>query len=140
MGALSKWSSGRRPPTAPDIAWWLIDADTLTSMAFWPAAAFALSHTTTSGQDRGVLDRLAEIGVAPGVRWEERYLPDAVVAAIGDGMNDALTGLMRAADAGRGAPIRRLRRDTDCDYFGRALAVLGTVRLVGLSAGPGSDR
>ena len=53
-------------------------------------------------------------------------------------MDDALNDLMRATAPTAGqAPTRRSRRDTDRDYFTRALATLGTFPLIGPPAGTG---
>ena len=129
---LSAWSVGPPPSPAPAIAWWPVDTDTTTSMAFWSAATFALSFTTRNDEDRGILDRLAEIGVVPGGRWNEGDLAPDVIHAIGEGMDEALTELMRAAGATLDRPpTRRTRPATDRDYFGRALAAIRSTPMVG---------
>lgn len=134
---VSAWSTGSAPPPAPAIAWWPADSGTLTSMEFWSAAAFALTLTERSGEDRGILDRLAEIGIAAGVCWSERDLPAEVGVLMDEGMDEALTELMRAAtDTGDHSPIHRSRLDTDRDYFARALAVLRTSPLFDPSPSP----
>lgn len=133
MEPLSTWSDG--PPASPAaaIAWWPVDARTVTEMAFWPAATFALGLTTPNAQDRGILDRLTEIGVVAGRRWTTDTFDPAVLAAIEEGMDEALTELMRAAGGSRDATPPGSRTDADRDYFGRALASIRSNPLVGQS-------
>ena len=138
LGPLSGWSAG--PPTRPTpaIGWWPVDSGTLTGMGFCSAATFAL--TMPSADDREILDRLAEIGVAPDVRWDEGDLPPEVLAAIDDGMDEALTELMRAVSpTGDHTPTTRSRSNTGRDYVARALAALRRYPLVGPSTRTGSS-
>jgi hypothetical protein len=138
MEPVSSWSGGPPASPAPTIAWWPVDTDTIVGMSFWSAATFALTLTTASDEDRGILDRLTEIGVAPGAHWEEGALAAELAEAIGEGMDDALNDLMRAtAPTGGHTPTRRSRRYMDRDYFTRALAALGTFPLTGPPAGTG---
>jgi hypothetical protein len=129
--ALSAWSGRPVPPAAPLIAWWPCPPETLTSMYFWPLASFALSLTIPAPDDRGVLDRLAEIGIVPGGRWDASAFQPDVVRAIEEGMDEALTELMRAADGSCDPTPPGSRDDADQDYFGRALAALRSNQLVG---------
>lgn len=137
---LSGWSGGPPTPPTPPIDWWPVDSGTLTSMGFWSAATFALTLTMPSADDREILDRLAEIGVAPDVRWDEGDLPPEVLAAIGDGMDEALTELMRAVSpTGDHTPTTRSRSNTGRDHVARALAALRRFPLVGPSTRTGSS-
>ena len=67
-------------------------------MDFWRLASFALSLTVPVPDERGILERLAEIGVVPGGRWAQSALHRDVVRAIEEGMDEAITELMRAAE------------------------------------------
>jgi len=122
--ALSVWSGRPAPPAARVIAWWPCPPGPLTTMDFWPLASFALSVTTPAPADRGILERLTEIGVVPGRRWDASTMHPDVVQAIEDGMDEALTDLMRAADELRHTTTPRSRHHADWDYFGHALASL----------------
>jgi hypothetical protein len=128
IGGRSQLSTAPKPPGH---GWWPVDDRTLTSEAFWPAAAFALSLVTPVEEDRSVFALLAEIGIRPGARWDSDGLDSELRDALGDGMDRALTDLMRAA--GRSRPSHRLSRDDfDRDYTARAVAsFLG-------GAGPGA--
>jgi hypothetical protein len=115
--------SGARPATPAAISWWPYGEHALTGLEFWSVANFALSLTTPHDQDRMLLERLATIGVSPGRRWDPGSFTLEVVEAIGEGMNDALTDLMRATSGPDPRP-RRSREATDLDYFHRAVGAL----------------
>jgi hypothetical protein len=118
---------GRPPPKpAPDVDWWQCQDSTATTDEFWSCANFALSLVTPNQNDRQIRDRVAEIGLVAGRRWNASEFPAAVVDAIGEGMDDAMSELMEAATD---ADLRQVgtyrREDMDRDYFGRALRAIG---------------
>jgi hypothetical protein len=123
----------KTPPCAPADPCWPWNDGLETTDEFWSCANFALSLTTPHNDDRSVLDRIAEIGVVPGALWDASAYPDEILAAISDGMDDALSDLLEAtAEAGVGQVDHRPRSEMDCDYFGRAVNALrmpgGSVR------------
>jgi hypothetical protein len=118
------------PRPGSKIDWWpWRDGDEATD-EFWSCANFALSLVTLSKADRAVLDRIAEIGVAPGTRWSASLFADAVVDAIRQGVDDALGDLMAAA-VSTGGQSQSSRVEMDSDYFGRALGVIKGTRGLG---------
>lgn len=129
--ALGAWSGRPAPPVAPAIAWWPCPPEPLVSMDFWRLASFALSLTVPAPDDRGILERLAEIGVVPGGRWDPSALHRDVSRAIEEGMDEAITELMRAADGSQDATTPGSRYDNDSDYFGRAIAAVRSSVLIG---------
>lgn len=113
------------PPSAPAILWRPAGAHTEAGDDFWSVANFALMLTTPRNPDRSMLERLAQIGVTAGEPWDPGSFPTAVVDAIADGIDAAISELMRAsAEVADRDGLRRLREDTDWDYVGRALAAL----------------
>jgi len=113
------------PDAAPPIEWWPVQGDAMTSYELWSVANFALTLLTPHEQDRAMLERVAEIGVAAGRRWDPALFDDQVREAIGEGIDDAITELMRAsATVDDSGELHRSRADTDRDYFGRALGAL----------------
>ena len=128
--------SSARPATAAAISWWPYGEHALTGLEFWSVANFALSLMTPDDQDRMLLERVATIGVSPGRRWDPASFPPEVVEAIDEGMNDALTDLMRAA-SGPDRPARRSRETTDLDYFHRAVGALAHDGFARAASSPG---
>lgn len=122
---LSALMAGAPPPAAPRVGWWPIHGEVRTDDEFWSAANFALSLTTPHESDRAILERIGRIGIGPARRWDGTQFDDHVREAISEGMDDAITELMRAsAGAGSVAGTQRSRTETDRDYFARALAAL----------------
>ena len=113
------------PAPAPPVPWWPCPSDVGTTDEFWSVASFALSLTTPHPEDRILVERMAEIGLVAGRPWPARPLGPDVVEAVGEGMDEAITMLMRAASPTVDpASTDRSREDTDRDYFGRALRAL----------------
>ena len=91
-------------------------------------ANFALTLITPNPQDEPVLERITEIGVGAGRRWDASMFSDEVGEAIRAGVDDALSDLMEAAVTGvdrEPSPVRR--GEMDRDYFGRAVRALHRV-------------
>jgi hypothetical protein len=113
------------PRTGPDVDWWQCHDGFETTDDFWSCANFALSLVRPNQDDRSVHDRIAAIGLVAGRPWDASAFPAAVIDAIHEGMDDALSDLMEAAG---GADTRHLchyqREDMDRDYFGRALQTI----------------
>lgn len=92
---------------------------------FWACANFVLSLTEPNPDDRSILERIAQIGVIPGAPWTPSAHPEAVLEAIRDGMDDAISDLLEGAVGADVCRRPRTRRaDMDRDYFSRALAAL----------------
>jgi hypothetical protein len=111
------------PRSAGAISWWPWHDDIAISDEYWSCANFVLSLTTPSPEDRRIHDRIAEIGVVAGDRWDVSAFADDVLEAIRSGMDEALSDLLEAAgECGAGGPPGPFRRaDLDRDYFARAL-------------------
>lgn len=117
--------TGRPTATpAPTVTWWPVPDTVLTGDDFWSVAAFALSLTERHDDDRGILDRLAEVGVRSGMRWDPADLTADHLAAMRDGMDEALTELMRSAGDHRDPTPPGTRAGCDRDYFARAVGAL----------------
>jgi hypothetical protein len=123
---------GQRPPKpAPGVDWWPCHEASVTTDEFWSCANFALSLVTPNQDDRPIRDRIAEIGLVAGRPWDASTFPAAVIDAIREGMDDALSDLMEAATTADTRHSGQYRReDMDRDYFGRALRSIHTDREV----------
>jgi hypothetical protein len=117
---------GRRAPQrAPAINWSVCGNDVETTDEFWSCANFALTLTTPNPQDGRVLERITEIGISAGRRWDASMFPDEVANAIRAGVDDALSDLMEAASQWADPePSHLCRAAMDSDYFGRAVRAL----------------
>ena len=125
LAPLSELGGVAAPVAAPPVEWWPVHRGVSSSNGFWSVANFALSLTTPNEQDRSMYERIAEIGVGAGRRWEASRFDDRVLEAIGEGIDDAITELMRAsATVADDREFHRSRADTDRDYFGRAIGAL----------------
>jgi hypothetical protein len=113
------------PRPAPSTTWWPWHDDLEITDEFWPCVNFALSLTAPNPEDRWILERIAEIGVVRGGPWDSSVLPDEVLAAIREGMDDALSDLLDAASEPGAYDLGDIRReDMDRDYFRRAVGAL----------------
>jgi hypothetical protein len=112
------------PAAAPPLDWWPVHGDVHSTHEFWSVAAYALTLTTPHRQDQAILERIAEIGLVAGRRWDPARFDEPVLAAIEEGIDDAITQLMRASSAFDSDELHRSRADTDRDYLGRALGAL----------------
>ena len=92
---------------------------------FWSCANFALTLITPNLQDESFLDRIAEVGVDAGRRWDASMFSDEVAVAIRAGMDGALSDLMEGAGDPVHSESHHVRRtEIDRDYFGRAVRAL----------------
>jgi hypothetical protein len=113
------------PAAAPDIKWLPWKEGLETTTAFWTYANFVMSLTTPNPQDKDVLESIGEIGVAPGKSWDADALGDGIAPAVADGMNDALGELKKKSETITDPSLFfRSRKDTDKDYFDRALGTM----------------
>jgi hypothetical protein len=113
------------PRPALPMTWWPWHDGREVTDEFWPCVNFALSLTAPNPEDRSILERVAEIGVVRGRPWDSSVLPDEILAAIQEGMDDALNDLLDAASEPGAYGLRDVRReDMDRDYFRRALGAL----------------
>lgn len=78
-------------------AWPPYGSDVLSSLAFWQLVNFVLTLVSEECRRRVSLERVAEIGIRPGSPWDRRWLSPGIIDAIGSGMDDALTELLRSA-------------------------------------------
>ena len=113
------------PESARAIDWWPLHAGIETTDDFWRCVNFVLTLIRPNPQDESVLDRIAEIGVDAGRRWDESMFSDEVAVAIRAGMDDALSDLMEGAGDPVDFESHYVRRaEMDRDYFGRAVRAL----------------
>jgi hypothetical protein len=118
---LSAYLGKPAPRTAPAIQWKPWKEGDETTPAFWDYVNFLLPFTTPNPQDMLVLDNMAKIGL--GVNDAK---PNAEIqAAMKLGMQDALTELKKASEHITDPSLFfRSRKDTNKDYFNRALGVM----------------
>jgi hypothetical protein len=114
-------------PSSP-IQWRPFRGGMENGVEFWTIANFALTLTVPHQQDRELLELIAGIGVAAGGRWDPVPFTPHVAEAINDGIDAAITQLMRASAAADPGGLCRSREDTDRDFFGRALCALASGR------------
>jgi hypothetical protein len=122
---LSSFLGESAPAAAPDISWLTWKDGLETTDEFWKYANFVLGFTTPNPQDKPVLDKISEIGVTAGQPWNASSFDKDIAGAITAGMNDALADLKKASnDITDPSLFFRSRKDTDKDYFDRALGAL----------------
>ncbi len=117
---LSGYLGKPAPKAAPAIEWKPWKDGVETTDEFWAYVNFLLPFTTPNPQDKPVLDNMAKIGLGAGAAK-----PSAEIqAAMKQGMQDALAELKKASE-GKVDPALffRSRKDTNKDYFNRALGV-----------------
>ena len=74
-----------------------------------------------------MLESIREIGLVAGQPWDETRFPPDVIEAIDEGMEDAISELLRAASLGADQPTSdrtSSRAGLDQDYFTRALCAV----------------
>ena len=128
---LSAYIGKPAPKAAPAIQWKPWKKDSETTSDFWDYVNFLLPLTTPNPQDQPILERMAKIGL--GVNASK---PNAnIQAAMAEGMKEALAELKKASQGSVDpALFFRSRKDTNKDYFNRALGVnvgiFGNVKVV----------
>ncbi len=122
---LSSFLGQTTPTAAPDIKWLAWKEGLETTEEFWTYANFVMALTTPNPQDKPVLDKIAEIGVVTGRPWDASSFSKEVADAIGDGMKEASADMKKASEGDVDPSLFfRSRKDTDKDYFDRALGVM----------------
>jgi len=122
---LSSFLGESAPAAAPDISWLPWKGGLETTDEFWKYANFVMGLTTPNPEDRRVLDKIAQIGVIAGQPWDASSFDKDIASAIAAGMNGALADLKKASnDITDPSLFFRSRKDTDKDYFDRALGTL----------------
>jgi hypothetical protein len=122
---LSSYLKTPAPTPAPDIDWPDWKEGLETTDKFWAYANFVLSLTTPNPQDKPVLDDIAKIGIVAGATWDTKSYTTDVADAISKGMKDALDALKEGSQHITDPSLFfRSRKDTDKDYFNRALGVM----------------
>jgi len=109
------------PKPAPAIQWKPWEEGAETTAEFWTYVNFLLPLTTPNPQDKPVLDKMAKIGLGAG-----SSKPSAEIqGAMQQGMQDALAELKKAStNISDPSLFFRSRKDTNKDYFDRALGVM----------------
>ncbi len=121
---LSSFLGTSAPAPGPDIKWPAWKDGLETTDEFWTYANFVMSLTTPNPQDKPVLDKIAQIGVVAGQPWDASSFDKKTADAIAAGMKDSVDALKSAAATVVDATgFFRSRKDTDKDYFKRALGV-----------------
>jgi hypothetical protein len=122
---LSAYLGTPAPKPAPAIEWKAWKEGAETTAEFWDYVNFLLPLTTPNPQDKPVQDRMARIGLVAGEPWDSKTLDTDVSAAIAAGMKEALTELNEASTKITDPSLFfRSRKDTNKDYFDRALGVM----------------
>ena len=122
---LSSFLGTPAPAPAPDIKWLPWKDGLETTDEFWTYANFVLAFTSPNPQDKPVLDKIAQIGVVAGQSWDASSFDKDVADAVSAGAKDALNALKNASQGSVDPKLFfRSRKDTDKDYFNRALGVL----------------
>ena len=118
---LSAYLGKPAPPAAPAIEWKPWKEGLERTPEFWDYVNFLLPLTTPNPQDQPMLDKMAKIGLGAGTEK-----PSAEIqAAMAKGMEDALAELKKASEHITDPSLFfRSRKDTDKDYFDRALGVM----------------
>jgi hypothetical protein len=118
---LSAFLGKPAPKAAPAIQWKPWEEGAETTAEFWTYVNFLLPLTTPNPQDKPVLDKMAKIGLGAG-----SSKPSAEIqSAMQQGMQDALAELKKAStDISDPSLFFRSRKDTNTDYFDRALGVM----------------
>jgi hypothetical protein len=118
---LSAFLGKPAPAPAPAIEWLPWKEGLETTPKFWKYANFLLQFTTPNPEDQQVLDKMAKIGL--GANAEK---PSAEIqAGMAKGMADALVDLKKATtNISDPSLFFRSRKDSNKDYFDRALGVL----------------
>ena len=118
---LSAYLGKPAPKAAPAIDWKFWKDGAEKTNAFWDYVNFMLPFTTPNPQDKTMLENMVKIGLGAGTAK-----PNAEIqAAMKLGMKDALDELTKASQ-GEVDPALffRSRKDTNKDYFNRALGVM----------------
>lgn len=122
---LSSFLGQPAPASAPDIEWLPWKEGLEKTDEFWSYANFVMALTTPNPQDKPVLDKIAEIGVAAGQSWDPSSFSKDETRAISDGMSEALAEMKKASEGDVDpALFFRSRKNTGKDYFDRALGVM----------------
>jgi hypothetical protein len=118
---LSTYLGKPAPEPATAIEWKPWKNGVETTDEFWDYVNFLLKFTTPNPQDKPVLDKMAKIGLG-----SNASKPSAEIrAAMQQGMQDALAELKKASKhIADPSLFFRSRKDTDKDYFDRALGVM----------------
>jgi hypothetical protein len=122
---LSVYVDEPAPAPPPAVQWkpWIEGAE--TTEEFWAYVDFLLPFTTPNPQDKPVQDRMAKIGLGAGQSWDSASLDKDVRSAIAAGMKEALAEIKDAStNITDPSLFFRSRKDTDKDYFDRALGVM----------------
>jgi hypothetical protein len=121
---LSAYLGKAAPKAAPAIQWMPWKEGAEKTDEFWGYVNFLLPLTIPNPQDHPVLDKMAKIGLGTGASK-----PTAdIEAAMAAGMKDALAELGEAAKhINTAETFFRTRKDSDKDYFDRALGVVAGI-------------
>jgi hypothetical protein len=121
---LSSFLGTSAPASVPDTKWLPWKEGLEGTDEFWTYANIVLSLTTPNRQDEPVLDKIAQIGVVAGQSWDASSFDTATADAISAGAKDAVDALKNASQGSVDPSLFfRSRKDTDKDYFNRALGV-----------------
>lgn len=108
------------PQPAPALHSWPPCEGFETTDDFWRCVNFVLTLIRPNPQDESILDRMDEIGVGAGRRWDASMFSDEVAEAIRAGVDDALSDLMGAAGEGDDNGLHQILPRTDGPQLFRA--------------------
>ena len=117
---LSTFLGEPAPKAAPAVSWKPWKEGSETTAEFWEYVNFLLPLTTPNPQDQPILDKMAKIGLGANASK-----PTAEIqSAMAEGMQEALAELKKASEGSVDPSLFfRSRKDTNKDYFNRALGV-----------------
>jgi hypothetical protein len=122
---LSSFLGDSAPTAAPAINWLPWKDGLETTEEFWKYANFVMGFTTPNPQDKPVLDKITKIGIVADQPWDASSFDKDIADAITAGMKEALSDLKKGSEHITDPSLFfRSRKDTDKDYFDRALGTL----------------
>jgi hypothetical protein len=125
LESLSSFLGKPAPAPAPEMKWLPWHEGLETTDKFWTYANFVMGLTTPNPQDKPVLDKISRIGIVAGESWDASSFDKDIADAIAAGMKEALADLKKGSEHITDPSLFfRSRKDTDKDYFDRALGTL----------------
>lgn len=123
---LSEYLDTPSPPDAPALDWPVPADDALTQAnSFFPLVNFLLTNLTQQNPaDAATYDRIARIGVGPGMTWDPGAQSDAYAAALQAGVKAARAEIEIAIELHRNATDAYTNRAGMKSYLSRAGGVM----------------
>jgi len=119
LQGLSEYLGTSKPPDAPPLDWPVPDDDALTvANSFFPLVNYLLTYVTQpNSMDDPVYERIARIGVGPGMPWDPDAQSPEYVAALQAGLEVARTEIKVAVAAHSDATKAYGNRETITTHY-----------------------